>query len=282
MFPVIRTPFLYSLSGLLLISIFISVPVFCTELPKQEPGKTTEPAQQTGTYNRGTKDLPVVIQIAPSAPLKVETDSDKEAENEKARNEGRIAYGTIAIAVFTFFLAFATIGLAVFTYNLWDETGKLVRGTEDTAKRQLRAYVMVLKAEIVNAARRPNMPGFREAWIDVTFQNFGQIPATDVTGQFAMCMKELPLTIDLDGNQTTKPMGLIAPGDKYTTQLNIAVNGIHALTASMNALFVYGEVSYHDGFTPNRVTFFRYMRRGGEDLSRDSEMKTCPEGNKMA
>lgn len=280
MFECCQKSLFSSFTALLLISIFI-IPAFSQDLPKNEPAKTGVSEQQPHSHNRGTKDLPVVIQIAPSAPLQIETDKDKETEKEKAWNEKLIAYGTIVIACFTIALAFATIGLAAFTYNLWGETGKLVKGSDDTAQRQLRAYVMVLKAEVVNADRRPNIPRVGREWVDITFQNFGQIPATKAIGNFAMCIKELPLTTHLDGVRITKPMGLIAPGDKYTARLNVAVSNIHTLTAPKNAFFVHGEVSYHDGFHPDRVTYFRYMRRGGEDLTRDSEMETCPEGNEM-
>ena len=63
------------------------------ESPKDKPTKSAEQKQDPSTYQRGTKDLPVVIEIAPPNPLNIETDRGKEAENEKAVNEGRIAGG---------------------------------------------------------------------------------------------------------------------------------------------------------------------------------------------
>ena len=104
-----------------LLSITILIVAVCSasvrgqELPKQEPGNPPDTKQHSGTYTRGAKDSPVVIEIGPSAPLKIEADHDTEGEKAKSVNEGRIATGTIVIAVFTLVLAFATICLTVFT-----------------------------------------------------------------------------------------------------------------------------------------------------------------------
>lgn len=39
-------------------------------LPKQEPTKPTETKQYAPTYDRGTKELPVIIEIGPSTQLR--------------------------------------------------------------------------------------------------------------------------------------------------------------------------------------------------------------------
>jgi hypothetical protein len=248
---------------------------------KPHPDQSTQnTSAQDGNSNKApfpvTLDNPVTIQKSDR-----DRNDDREEGERKASSDWGLVVATFALAGITLILAVITGVLAKYTFRLWGATDKLVKGAEDTAERQLRAYVMVLKAEIVNVGRRPYLPGVSEPWVDVTFKNFGQIPATKVIGKFAMCIKESPLTTDLDGRQTIVAMGLIAPGDTHTSRLNVAVNDRHTLTDSKNAFFVHGEVSYHDGFHPDRVTNFRYMRRGGEDLSRDSEMETYPEGNEI-
>ena len=264
-----------------LLSITILIVAVCSasvrgqELPKQEPGKPPDTKQHSGTYTRGTKDSPVAIEIGPSAPLKIEADHDTEAEKAKSVNEGRIATGTIVIAVFTLVLAFATICLAVFTYKLWGATGKLVRWAEETAQQQLRAYVNVDRVEFAHVKYSPINDATR-LWIHVRFKNSGQIPATRLEWWSLVGTDEFPLRTALVGERALQRIGVIPPHDTFTAKMELGAMDNPDTNA---AFYVCGEIQYFDGFVPGRVTQLLYMRRGGDDWSWDGELDVCQEGN---
>jgi hypothetical protein len=90
-------------------------------------------------------------------------------------------YGEAVIAVFTIVLAFAT-GL------LWKATRDLVHGAEDTAQRQLRAYVSVSPEGIYTAHQEE-----RFVKIDCKVKNHGQTPAYEINHLFEIDVLANPL-----------------------------------------------------------------------------------------
>lgn len=263
------------LTVLLLISTF-TLPVISQELPKTQPAKTDISEQQPRAHDRGAKDLPIVISVAPSTPLQIEVDRDKEAEKVKAWNETLIAYGTVVIACFTAALAFATIGLAFFTYNLWGETGRLVTGAELTARKQLRAYVNVECVEFVHVEDSPSVHA-TALWVHVRLKNFGQVPATRIRYRFIIDTEKIPLPATfISHNAPMQQQGVIAPHDTFTAKMEM---GAHDIPDSDSAFFVFGEIHYFDGFDPDRVTQLLYAKKGGEDWSWYGQLDVSQHGN---
>src|SRR5208283_6063648 len=76
--------------------------------------------------NQGTNNNPIVIKIAPSPSDDAETKHEDNETKTRVATE-RLFWGTLALAIFTFFL--------------WRSTYKLVKDAKDTSKRDLRAYV---------------------------------------------------------------------------------------------------------------------------------------------
>jgi hypothetical protein len=77
-------------------------------------------------------------------------------------------------AAATVLLAFLTLTLAGGTIGLWFATRRLVRGAENTAERQLRAYIFVSDSSRVGGPSPA--PEFR-----IVVKNFGQTPARNGT-----------------------------------------------------------------------------------------------------
>jgi hypothetical protein len=176
-------------------------------------------------------------------------------------------------------LVFFTALLFAATIFLYRATRDLVTGAEETAERQLRAYVLVPRVDIVD--RSPTLR-FTETWVEVSITNFGHIPATSINYWLAVCAEEYPLRTALDPEMVTKTIGVLAPGGgtfiaEITTPL--IKNSLASISDHGMALYVYGEVRYYDGFTTDRVTPFRYMRRSGDDWSRNGKLEMCQEGN---
>jgi hypothetical protein len=120
-------------------------------------------------------------------------------------------------------------------------------------------------------------------WAEISIKNFGQIPATSISYWLAVCAEEYPLRTILEPEMVTQTIGVLAPGGG-TFIADITDPLINSSLASISdhgmALYVYGEVRYFDGFHPDRITPFRYMRRSGESWSRNGELEMCQEGNK--
>jgi hypothetical protein len=140
------------------------------------------------------------------------------------RNEGAIT-------------ALATLLIALFTLTLWRSTDKLweagerqLRLSEDTAQRQLRAYI----------SHQPLGAHFLNGHLKYFEQNFGKTPAKDV--QMFVCVKDGSATPqDFKGPfERIEFMSYIAPGQN--------IGKIIPGHTSKPALFLYGYVDYSDAF----------------------------------
>src|SRR5258706_12925802 len=89
------------------------------------------------------------------------------------------------IAIGTIGLFLVTAALALYTARLWKATGQLVRGAEDTAERELRAYVCVEKSSGAEAREDPSWPSFK-----LVLKNCGKTPAYDVAGWAGVGLQE--------------------------------------------------------------------------------------------
>lgn len=101
-----------------------------------------------------------------------------------------VGFGTIIIAIFT-----AVLGLA--TAFLWKATKALVDGANDTAERQLRAYVMIesVRLEDFEVGRRP--------FARVTLRNSGATPAHQLTHWCMMGFDAFPHTLPFPTSDDT-------------------------------------------------------------------------------
>ena len=161
-------------------------------LPEAQPGD-----QQASSTQRGTEQLPFVIDIK-SVPEPTEKEkADNAAErHEKAESDSWLVKLTGAIAV-------ATVALVVATGFLWWSTRQLVKDTQNSAERQLRAYVFIEAMELqdFSVGTRPKLV-FR-------LKNYGQTPAHNVRVQFCSVISA---TWEDFAFKTELP-GLIPPGD---------------------------------------------------------------------
>ena len=173
------------------------------------------------------------------------------------------------LLVFTFVLALATILLGGATIALWRSTKKLwlagekqLTHSENTAKRQLRAYVGLRKYEIegTGIGEHPK--------VTLTFQNAGQTPAHSVTVQYGIGVDnfpqpELARTAALPD---AKSVAVLLPGAFMKPALacprGMSQAEINAINAGTAAIYCFGVVKYRDIFDEPRQTEFRLMMGG--------------------
>lgn len=235
----------------------------------QKQEKSAETNQETTKDLRGTYKSPLVVDVISAPDTNKIAERKSEQEGEKSTLDRLTAFSTVALAVITFFLA-------LYTARLWGATDKLVKGAEETAQRQLRAYVHVRRAQ----ASRDNDAIL---WAKVEIQNFGQTPAYDVVqwiGIVGVSEGDIP-NFTNPGSDFKKAKGIIGPGsfteflipthDKITPQKDAA------LMAGKATIYVYGEVFYRDVFNIPHVTKFRMFLSG--EGSAEGKFKNTEEGN---
>jgi hypothetical protein len=172
------------------------------------------------------------------------------------------------------FVALFTAGLFVATWFLWLATKGLVKGADENAERQLRAYVYVEKT---------NLTFENEVW-NHSFQmkNFGQTPAHNVS---VISRSEV---VDWNDGHPAIPnptetdiLGSMAPqGDFIESESTI--NGsatIAELNDQTKAIYLVGTITYSTVFGDAVCTTnFRYYA-GGNMAYRGGEMYADSEGN---
>lgn len=165
--------------------------------------------------------------------------------------------------------------LFIATMALWWATQRLVRGADQTAERQLRAYLGIDKM------------GFRNetyfAQYEVGFRNFGTTPANNVRIRYDTDLRDAdddrPFTISPDF-QSYGPLSptqtVVAMNDENrefdTEEWNSIYNG-------SRILYLFGEVLYDDCFSRTRSLKFRLMTEARFDSAKRGQLKFCPRGN---
>ena len=162
-------------------------------------------------------------------------------------------------ALVTLWLFGATCILAVVTTGLWWSTGSLVEGAEETAERQLRAYLHLESVKFVT----PNDAKGRH-YIHAIIKNFGQTPCykSVLTVECDVCERKPENTIiPLTDKAEVQPNFIFPPGHIHTVTIDrtVEVSGPgrwNALNQEGKSAYVWGRIDYKDAFDkPRFVTF---------------------------
>jgi hypothetical protein len=148
-------------------------------------------------------------------------------------------------AASTVALAFLTLILAIGTLFLWLVTRRLVIGTEETAKRQLRAYIHVADAAILHT---------NSEWptnVRIQFKNYGQTPAYRVSNR-CKCALQLIGEPDFNIPEMIASYSDLGPTQDRVTTVVITQNNWEFMMANVThnsgTVHVFGEITYFDVF----------------------------------
>jgi hypothetical protein len=179
--------------------------------------------------------------------------------------------GAVA-AISTIFVAFFTATLWRATTRLWQSSLRQSRHMEETAERELRAYVLVVRGGIAPG----NPPAAR-----IILRNYGRTPAYDVRvwvgvdiarpgkREFPAAPKDLPM-----GKSIIGPGGELISTERVGRPL--AADETIRFARGETWLYAWGEVSYRDAFDNRRLTRFRFM---GNAADPEAGLFPCQEGN---
>lgn len=173
-------------------------------------------------------------------------------------------------ALVTLWLFGATCVLAIVTTGLWWSTGSLVEGAEETAERQLRAYVFPVNVDLSLSTTTPKLT--------ITYKNCGQTPAYDVTLWTTTAAAVYPLLEEPRGPEIepNASRGHIGPGESIHCEAfpepPITHDEIAHLLQGEGALYLYGVLHFTDAFKEKRAIKFCYFRGGQASTYRDGPM----------
>ena len=201
---------------------------------------------QTTTQNQcGTEQEPVVVKILPSAKSIAEADYETYERHEKFTNERRLTWATI-------WLAIVTTLLAIFTAYLWDATRKIVRSAEETAKRQLRAFIF---GKGFNYAPHIWDKTIREYVFWVTWENVGLTPGIDVCNWIEVkshpANEEQQIVFTPSNERRPAVMGPRATAQ--TGFITVPLETMMQRWRNETRIFVWSRVEYRDIFDASTI-----------------------------
>jgi hypothetical protein len=236
--------------------------------------QSTDPKQATRDPSLGTDQSPLVIKVAPAPDAKEKTAEDARERKEKLDLDTKLVGFNKDLAFYTEVLAwvaaFQFAALIVQAYFLL----RTVRGSEHTAKMQLRAYVFIDSFDVVEyLIGAPPV-------VRLIVKNFGQTPAYEAVyvSDISFGKEFVANPIMWTGKQKTR--AAIGPGASVrhlvtgTTPLDEDTAREHQ--AGHVSMFIYGMIQYRDAFNKTRATPFRLQRDSMQSLLVYSEVGNHP------
>jgi hypothetical protein len=267
----------------------------------QHPENRVDAEQRSATDQKGTSQAtPALPQVRATAGEHKGCCEGKHGEEEGT--EFWPAFLGYRLKITDTLLVLFTLGLFWATWFLHRSTKRLVTGAEQTAERQLRAYVHVDGVRIANVMdARPALDGSETPLTDarllsrtegplaiLTIKNFGQTPAHNVRHFGDMCVREFPLDEHLpdSGEGGILSSGILPPGGHATKYVKIPQNlplgegDKGDLQRRTKALYVFGRIDYRDVFGNECWTTYRYFHNSGTGrLGVTTEMSLDAIGN---
>lgn len=235
------------------------------------PQTNTEQHKNGANQNQqGTEMSPLFIKIVPPKAVDPESSKKHEERRDYSSAEWWLVYLTGT-------LCFITLVLAGFTGWLWHATKSLVLGADDTAKRQLRAYVTIEKA-MITGLDDGDVPT-----ATLVIKNAGQTPAHKLEGMGGIAIgtsweaipqaQEGPIIMTQSslGPGCTSMQFHQAPRPLHSGEMTTLCDGSHII-------FVYGEMRYIDTFDNPHIIKYRFQVGGSAGI-RGNQLAICPEGN---
>ena|ERR1017187_7927720 len=279
------------LKTLAIFAVFVAI----LELPMrgQSPGIGVNPcgeqeqegkndAAKTNNDQRGTPCSPLVVDVKQAAKTKEETAKEQREKNQKEFIDRWTFYFAFAVAATA---VLQVIGIA-FQIAIFRKQTAIMEGSlgaikrqadlmDDTAKRQLRAYLGISKSLV-----KFTEDGALEAQFHI--KNTGQTPAYEVKVWRWAIVREYPLSGPLPHPAITpiRTSGMLSSQDKriiVAEKFKAPDVVMQAINTPEAAFFVYGEIAYKDVFGDSYTLEYRMIYGGpaGTRTFKDTNGVTC-------
>ncbi len=224
----------------------VAVASFAQSEPTNLSKGRTEKSNQTSNLNqRGTEQLPLIVRTVPAPKDEGQAEHEEFERRQKHTSERWITYSTVWLAIVTTFLA-------LFTAYLWDATRKLVRSSEETAKRQLRAFIF---GKGFNHGPHIWDGTIREYVFWVTWENVGLTPGTDVCSWIEV--KTRPTNEDQQTvfapSKERRPTVMGPRATAQTAFITVPLEAMMQRWRNETKIFLWSRIEYRDIFEPNTL-----------------------------
>jgi hypothetical protein len=177
---------------------------------------------------------------------------------------------------FAFFLVVVTFLLFLATAGLYCATRDLVKDAEDTAERQLRAYVLPEKALLLNINDATPRYIFHA-------KNYGQTPAHELTVWVAwryFDIGKIDIPVARPANLQLSKY-LLGPQGFTTTSDTVYLDDDRKtkIRNGQAMFFLFGDARYKDVFGRDRISTFRFAWGGGFSVDTTGPLDVHDEGN---
>jgi hypothetical protein len=226
--------------------------------PEAQPTQQSPPVELHETPPvelRGTERVPLIVKVLETPQSEAEAAQGIADREQQGTRDGLFAKFTGDLALYAAFLAaLSALQLAAFLYQgYW--LRRTVKSAEDTASRQLRAYVGVREFEIESFVVG-EVPTVR-----FEIANFGQTPSYRTRTWVGVGYLPNPMTGTFPEPNHGTSFRVLNPGDNITRKTRaegvLTQEILDAITAKTTRLCVVGQVEYRDAFGRDRRTDFR-------------------------
>ncbi|MBC7435078.1 MAG: hypothetical protein H7332_03295 [Bdellovibrionales bacterium] len=241
--------------------------VFFAGAAFSQPILSTDKKQQATEAAQPKADASQPVQNPASV---IETVVRYSAENNPQQENKPSGISRVLEAVFAWLLkvvedpiSFFTLVLAFFTVRLWKSTHRLAVGAEDTAQRQLRAYVGIRPHDKYPASTLEEMHT-----IGLKFHIFNEGSTIAYGVHHTACLgrytEDQPFEVDFTETASKFVLHPRAKSD-MTLRLDAPLNSIEIqqILEGVLKFYVWGEIRYTDAFGVARFTRFRMRQAGG-------------------
>lgn len=223
-----------------------------SESGQPKEAQPSQPDQSAGHDQQRTTNPPIIVNVLPPQKTQAEGEAERHDREEKTELDRRLVSLTADLAIFTGGLFAATVILAVATAALVWATVRLVRGAQDTAERQLRAYVFARPDQV-----RLNLTGETgEIGIQYEMINTGQTPAYHLRNTGEVRIMPWPLPADFVVQSPDEGDGghqNVSLGPKQRGIFNMPQMEYRPLTEN-ERFYLIVVVRYRDAFNRDRTT----------------------------
>lgn len=260
--------------------------------PREAPAQSEQPTAKDAEPEPSPQAAPAKKEKTPADPKQPASKSPDYYPKADLAAQERMAFSTEELVVLTerqnvitaieagllgitiFFTAWASIAAA----RAAKAADRAVEVTEDTARRQLRAYVMPSKTTLL----------FREdrcLEVVLHIENAGQTPASDLIVLTRLLVTPTHETVDFSALAKEKtPFSRTSIGPRVVTTINnstpVPLADAYVLQIEKGGVIVYcwGTIHYKDVFGDPQTTKFRYQF-SGKKLQPKNAMIYCDQGN---
>lgn len=237
-----------------------------------------------------TKDQDHEVSISENAIKRSYNSNQRQHKTDSAKWNKCIAVAAILYTIFTFLILLGSLYSAYQSRRAADAARAQAATSDDTERRQLRAYVFPDGVTVYNVDGDITKILKKPPNLEVQIKNTGNTPAYDVTvftggtyrqfpARFKVSDVSTPITVYANKSVFIMPSGATehAFSDVNGATIPLTARQKQSMDDGVSAIYFFGEIIYHDAFGILRCNTFKYYVGGNAGFDGNA-MKNAGEG----